>query len=258
MNTPKDDAVAPAFTAQEKEKVLKRLRKILALSQSSEAGEAAAALHQARILMDKYGLEMADAHESAVQETEITASNAEVSRWEAELANVIAIALGVGSIVSTCRPVRGLRRPKAKILFVAAAHKAELAKYAFTVLSKKMRTAMSQSFDLMLINAGVKPGALRISAKQRDIYAIAWCTAVAAKVKALAPEVPKEVASYCEKLVGHAKDEPKKAGRKKPLNIIDDPLMLHMYRQGLSDGAKVELHGAVASTATPTKLLGGS
>ena len=44
----------------ERARVLKRLKKILALSESDNPGEAATALHQARVLMQKYELQESD------------------------------------------------------------------------------------------------------------------------------------------------------------------------------------------------------
>lgn len=245
--------MADALNEEDKKRVLRRLKKILALADSDNPGEAAAALHQARVLMDKYGLEQADAQESAIEETELVASGTELARWESSLAGVVAAALGVSIVIRKFVRKRGLTRPKATIVFIAESHKSQLAKYAFEILRKKLRKAMSQSFEAMLISAGVNPKALRINAQQRDAYAYAWCKAIREKVEALAPAVAPEVDSYISKM-DLTEPKPQKEGSKRK-DIFADPLALHMYRQGIQDGASVELHNAVGVRAGTPLLL---
>ena len=101
------------------QKVLRRLKKILALTESSEPGEAAAALHQARAIMDKYGLEMADAKESAVEQLYVDLSGTEVADWEGHLGEAVAAAPGISVLVSRYQRLLGIKTPKASIIFMA-------------------------------------------------------------------------------------------------------------------------------------------
>lgn len=229
----------------DKQKVLRRLKKILALTESSEPGEAAAALHQARAIMDKYGLEMADAKESAVEQLYVDLSGTEVADWEGHLGEAVAAALGISVLVSRYQRARGFKTPKASIIFVAESHKVQIAKYAFETLRRKLSKDVGIAFKKMLTDAGVAADALKITARQRKAYAYSWCVAIREKVSALASSVPPEIHSYAEKL----KTEPRKPkARSTPTkDEAPDVLAAYLRLRGQEDGRKVELHGAVGA-----------
>ena len=59
--------------------VIKRLNKILALSKSDNPGEAAAALHQAGVIMEKYELHESEVVLLGIEEARSTLSSVELS-----------------------------------------------------------------------------------------------------------------------------------------------------------------------------------
>lgn len=69
--------------------VMRRLKKIMALSESNNAGEAAAALHQAQVLMEKYGLSQQDIALSEIVEDSFVMSTAQISNNDEYLVTII-------------------------------------------------------------------------------------------------------------------------------------------------------------------------
>ena len=108
----------------------RRLRKILALTNSTEPGEAAAALHQARKLMERHGLTEHDA--AGIREVELKLSGADISVMEGAVASVIRKSLGVEILVrrQAAAASRG-RRLRASVIFVGEGPSPDLAVYAF-------------------------------------------------------------------------------------------------------------------------------
>ena len=73
----------------EHEKIIDKIKKCLALSNSDNPHEAAAGLRQAQKLMQMHGLNELDIELSDVQEMRAKASNAGVVAWESLLANLV-------------------------------------------------------------------------------------------------------------------------------------------------------------------------
>lgn len=235
---------------KDREKLLRRLRKIMALTESSNPGEAAAALQQARTLMDKYGLDVLDAEATVFEESTTKLSGAKVLPWEGILISIIQKSLGVKAMISGYVPKKFRRRPNAEVIFVGEGPRAELASYAFTVLRRKLKDAI-ESARLQLQKLAVPESTssdklLVLTDAQRKAYAISWCVAVESKVNALyTPANSAAMDRYIE-----AKHDPKKpeAGdqrtrrsrRGKP-----DLLVSHLAAMGIRDGRGVALHQAM-------------
>lgn len=69
--------------------VMRRLRKIMALTESSNPGEASAALHQAQVLMAKHNLTAEAVAQSTITESSIRCSGKDLPEWESRLAAVV-------------------------------------------------------------------------------------------------------------------------------------------------------------------------
>lgn len=254
----RDEVVTPSITPEDKKRILRRLKKILALSESSNPGEAAAALHQANLLMQKYGMSQVDAEISSVEESETTLSSAEISKWEQALFGVVAASLGVSAFISGYSKIKGLRRPRGKIIFVGEGYRSKVAVYAFETLRRKLRKDLKESFDAILTQAGINDGdkkLVKVTSSQRDAYAFSWCHAVRGKVAGLAPEVPATVKLYLETRIGSPTNHdapPQKPKAEKPL----DALAGYLASKGLRDGKAVELHKAVHSHGLAVKEIG--
>lgn len=241
---------------QERQKVLRRLKKILALSESSEPGEAAAALHQANALMEKFGLNAVDVEFSSVEEATTALNSADLTRTENALIGIVAAALGISVLISHVHRIhadraRG-RRPKASVIFIGESYKAQIAVYAFETLRRKLKkdlkTCMKDLLERSIPNAEQRKG-FTLSTKQREAYAYAWCQAVRSKVQALAPVVPESVKRYIETRV----DDPTKTAPVKGANPrkSDKPDVIHDYMRGkgFHDGREAQLHQAVHGQA---------
>lgn len=246
------------ISAEDKKRILRRLKKVMALSESSNPGEAAAALHQADAMMKKYGVTSTEVEMSSVEEAEISLTSVEISKWETALFGVVAASLGVSAFISGYKKTTGLRRPRSKIIFVGEGYRAEVAVYAFETLRRKLRKDLKRSFDDILAQSNVPEEARRfakVSSSQRDAYAYSWCRAVRSKVEGLAPPVPKSVMLYLETRVSPA-SAPTPAAKKpkeaKPL----DALARYMASKGLNDGLAVEVHKAVHRDRCDTKQIG--
>jgi Protein of unknown function (DUF2786) len=236
---------------KEREKVLKRLKKVLALSESSNAGEAAAALHQANLIMQKYGLSSVDCGIYELEESSSALTSSDLRRWESSLIGVVAKAIGVAILIQKYEPTKGIRRNKANVIFIGEAYRSKIAVYAFESLRKKLRMDLKQSFNQMLDSALPPENReqsfhLKISAKQRDIYAFAWCESVSKKVHAIAPSNPEAVEAYIEsrltpKPPTNEETNQKRRTRKKTMSPIDT----YLYRKGINDGKNVSLHHGV-------------
>lgn len=241
---------------QERQKVLRRLKKILALSESSEPGEAAAALHQANALMEKYGLNAIDVELSNIEEASTSLSSADLTRTENALIGIVASALGISVLIGRVDRVHASKarghRPKASVIFIAESYKAQIAVYAFETLRRKLKQDLKACLKNLLERAipdAEKRKGFTLSTKQRDAYAYAWCQAVRVKVQALAPVVPAAIHRYIETRV----DDPSKTAPVRGANPRQSkkPDVIHDYMrgQGFQDGRAAQLHQAVHGQA---------
>lgn len=172
------------------EDVMRRLKKILALSESSSPGEAAAAIQQAQSLMAKYNITEEGIAMSEIAELGVNAKTVELERWEGALSSVVANALGCAVLVGTYpkNPAyKGTRRPKASIKFVGTAAQTRIAGYAFEHLRKQLLTDLQKVFDDALTSLGHKKGEVRPNAAERESFALGWAAAVKQKVKDISP-----------------------------------------------------------------------
>ena len=235
---------------KEREKLLRRLRKIMALTEASNPGEAAAALQQARTLMDKYGLDAIDAEATAFEESSTGLSGAKVLPWEGILIGVIIKALGVKAMISSSRPMKGTRRPNASVIFVGEGPRAEMASYAFTVLKRKLKASIEAT--RVSLQLRVAPGSspedklLTFTSDQRMAYAVNWCAAVESKVSALYPSAD---AAAIDRFI-ESKLTPKDAGsqereRRSRRKRKPDVVASYLAGVGAADGRKVALHQAM-------------
>lgn len=228
--------------------VTRRLRKILALAESANPGEAAAALQQARTIMDKYGIDAVDAATTEVSESTSKLSGAELPLWESALVGVIKDSIGVQVLIKGYGKVKGATRPRGTVVFIGEGPKPKIAAYAFDVLKKKLRESVNASAQTMLATAfpeGVPDGVTyKLTTKQRQAYALGWCASVRGKVQALASPPSPAVQRYMERFgdldTTKVKPPASSRSRRKP-----DPLVAYLTSKGLREGRDVALHQAV-------------
>ncbi|MDT4828020.1 hypothetical protein FQZ97_613850 [compost metagenome] len=152
-------------------KALEKIKKCLRLAASSNPHEAAAAMRQARALMEKYQVGEADVLMADVQEvTARSGSKVNPPQWEANLAGTIARAY-------TCR-----------VIFITGpgnwsfiGEMAEVAGYAMALLLRQVRQARRDYIADKLKRC--KPAT---KTKRADLFCDAWVWSVRTKVREFA------------------------------------------------------------------------
>lgn len=151
-----------------RDEALKKVLKCLSLAKSANEHEAAAALRQARKLMQEYGLGEAEALASgyAQASAKTRARGAMVPRSIAWLAHCIAEGFGC-TWVADCRP-----GSRTDVVFVGSGASARIAAYAFDVMRRQLDGARLKHI------ARVKKRANREA--RGEAFAIGWVRAVQA------------------------------------------------------------------------------
>jgi hypothetical protein len=169
----------------DREKVLTRIQKCLALSKSSNANEAATAMRQAQALMREYQIEDDELLAANVCEDNAkTSSTRRPSVWESSLASVVGTAYGVAAYFVTGQ--RGLRSAHSTShsggwKFVGMGPGPEVARYTFEVLIRQLRRARQEYLreNLPRVSRGNR-------VKRGDLFARAWVVEVKKKVSKFA------------------------------------------------------------------------
>lgn len=235
---------------EQREKVLRRLKKILALTNSSSAGEAAAAMHQAQKLMAAHGLTQSDVEQSQVEEAGVDLTAVEAPLWESALISVVTRALGVQCLVQRELPTPGFRRAKARVVFVGIAGRAEIASYAFESLRRQLKNDM-RNLEASMGSGGRK---LRFSPAWRENYARGWCSTLGSKVTALVddPKVKKIIETYIEDKTSGRLAKIKRASSD---SRLDSSAANGLFMLGAFDGKKASIHRAMNADKNQQQLL---
>jgi len=160
----------------DKSKILDKIKKCMALSASSNEHEAAAALRQARKLMEAYGISDLDvkAHEASEQKARSGASQ-KPANWESCLSGKIASAFGCRVIFSPQWSGSGYWK------FIGCGSSPEIAQYAFTVLLRQVKRARADHIKQALKRC--KPAT---KTRRADLFCEGWVRSVTGLVEAFA------------------------------------------------------------------------
>lgn len=180
-----------------RDEALQKIKKCLALAASSNEHEAAAALRQAQKLMQQFGLTGDDIDLADICEHAQKAQNVPLVNWEARLSSMVAEAFGCRVFTRTARgwPVLGQTRSTRSFVYVGAGGAAEVAGYAYDVLSrqcaKDRRVYMGQQ------SKNCKP---KTKVARGDAYAEGWVSGVHAKLESFAGNAQHQelIACYME------------------------------------------------------------
>ncbi|MEH6784074.1 MAG: DUF2786 domain-containing protein [Alcanivorax jadensis] len=154
----------------DKEKVLRRIQKCLALAKSSNPNEAQAALRQARKLMEKYNIEEgAVAALDASELLQATGNTGNPPHWKWALAYVVGQSFG-------CKVILQTRFEGSYFTFIGTSLSPRLAQYAYEVLERQLVKARREHV------ASLKRCKLATKRRRGDVFANAWVNAVAMKV----------------------------------------------------------------------------
>lgn len=163
----------------DRKKIIDKIKKCLALSASSNEHEAAAALRQARKLMEAHGISDLEMQAAGASEYRQRAgAQASPSQWETNLAVSIADAFGCRAIFS---PAVFLLRPRADWVYIGCGAAPEVAGYAFAVLHRQGKRAREQH-----IKTALKRCKLGTKTRRADLFCEGWVSAVVGKIEAFA------------------------------------------------------------------------
>lgn len=209
------------MTTEVPEKIMSKIRKCLALSESSNEHEAAAALRQAQKMMAEWNVTEAGlkGSEIGVEEASSTVWK-NVPVWENAMANMVGEAFGCKVLIRD-----GARNVLAKYSYVGLAQNAKLAAYTHVVFSKQVRKARERYLRSEYPNA---PRGRKILLG--NSFGYGYVTNVRSKIVAMG--VTQEVKDKVEELTGG-----RVAKTAKKVNIDFDALL-----DGKREGATASLH----------------
>ena len=229
---------------RDKNDLLARIKKCLALGKSSNPHEAAAAMRQAQKLMAMAGVTAEDVALAGITEAKLGLSSKALPRWHHGL--IRTVARGFGCECMMARSFFG----EPFVFFIGTAARVEVASYAYTVLRRQIMGA--RNIFRAVLPTICKPRRKRLRA---DSYCEGFVLALQDKVQALTlpEEEQKLLDGYMHQHYPDLKkakctrddDRAEKARSKQP-----------DYRyQGYCDGQTATLHRAVhGSTHRPASL----
>lgn len=234
---------APELQGTERERIVRKIQRCLALSQSSNPNEAEMAMRQAQAMMRTYRLTEADIHAETVSHTRRSTGLARMSDWQRSLANTAATAFGCMVLQSH---VPGSQY---HFVFVGVMPAAELAAYAYDALLEQIKAAR-KTFTTQH----------RATRAQADAFCRGWVIAVHRQVKDFAKANTAQESNAL--LVITQRDEAAikayidnkmgKVGQVKERKQALDPTALHM---GYATGKEAKIHQGIHNTQTAQAAL---
>lgn len=153
--------------SNDRDKIIAKIKKCLALGKSSNEHEAAAALRQAQKLMQAHGVTDFDIETADIAEAEVRASaKSTPTKWEVSLANKIAGAFGC-EVIFARNYYSG-----SSWKFIGIGPAAEIASYAQQVLMRQVKKARQTYIKTTLRRCG--PPA---KTRRADLYCAGWVSA---------------------------------------------------------------------------------
>jgi len=248
------------------ERIIRKIKRCLALSKSSNENEAATAMRQAQALMREYRLTELDVRLSDVDEVQSDKSRANRRpTWDRHLSGIVARVFG-------CRPLSyrhwcdASGRMVERALFIGVTPAPQIAIYAYEALLAKLTQARREY--VTQVRTGKRRSAYSPETAG-DHFAIAWVSVVHGKLHELVPKGEEDPAieqrSNGRDLVevesqGKALVEQYLAGREIGKQRKARPLELDIAAQiaGMLAGQKVKLNpGLAAGGETQLQLTGG-
>lgn len=159
----------------DREAIIAKIKKCLALAKSSNEHEAAIALRQAQRLMQQHGITDFDVETADIQEEATNAgASSHPARWECGLATRVAKAF-------ECQVFLAVWWPVGKWTFVGVAPAAEIASYAFAVMFRQVKRARSAYIKTTLKRCGPTN-----RTRRADLFCEGWVVAATALIEAFA------------------------------------------------------------------------
>lgn len=220
--------------------VIAKIKKCLALAQSSNPHEAAVAMKQAQKLMAAHGLDVKDVQLSDVGEKSHRATSNMLPNWEVQLAHTVCDAFGCTNFVKRGHIVPFMGKPQRKTdyVFVGIGPASDVAAYAFSVLQRQCAADR-------LAHVKAQPKRLKPTTRSArgDAFALAWVNAVRQMLDAFAGLDPKQAQLLDDYLAQHYPDMGQAKVQRREVNrhVRDDSEIA-----GAEAGSKARLHRGVA------------
>lgn len=158
-------------TMSNRDKIIDKIKKCLALSASSNEHEAAAALRQANKLMEQHGITDLDVMAAEACESRAKSGAATTpSNWESSLAGHVARGFSV-------RVIFAAGWKTGEWIFIGTGAGPEVAQYAFSVLLRQAKKARKAHIDDRLRRC--RPG---IRTRRADLFCEGWVRSVTALI----------------------------------------------------------------------------
>lgn len=129
----------------DKDKLLRKIKKLLALSKSTNPHEAASALAMAQKLMTENQLNQSQVEFSQTHSKQKTAMKS--ARYVHMLISVVTKAFGVEGYLSNAYPGNDYGENKMHVVFYGAEERPEIASYCFDVLYRRLQAARKAFLD---------------------------------------------------------------------------------------------------------------
>lgn len=221
-----------------RDKILDKIKKCLALSASSNEHEAEAALRQARKLMEAHGITDLDIQAAEVEEHRAkSGAKAHPANWETMLASTIADAFACRVIFSG-----GFWKRLGEWCFIGCGASPEVARYAFAVLHRQAKRARDEH-----IKTRLKRCKVATKTRRADLFSEGWVRSVAGTIAAFAvtEQQADAIDAYLAKryqALHSLKSRDRNDGRKLRDHEYDD------YAAGHRSGKDAQLNRGVGGT----------
>ena len=230
-----------------KDRILRRIKKCLALSKSSNEHESAAALRQAKAMMEKHGISLHDAELPSIEVLDTSAGKHSRARYttpEKHLINVICSFFGCSVVFSDSYPVIAGEAPGP-----------EICSYAIHVLVRQIQVNRKDSLK-EFESQHFKLKSSAIKAFNRS-YGMAWVAAVSEKVREFASQTTEQVRDAQDQAI-RAHFNMGAGGEFREINnpkIKDSPLEAYAFGKGWNDGKQANIQSGMSGQQSSVKRL---
>jgi len=228
----------------EHERKLDKIKKCLRLAKSSNEHEAAAALRQARKMMDEIGVSADDVAASEAAEARVRSqAKQNAPEWEQLLAMVVAEAIGCGVYFSSGVDLHFIKKP-GQYVFVGCDGAQAIAQYAYVVLNRQLKAAR-QGYLRRHLSRLKRVNRIACA----DSFCAGWVMSVHKKIGslAIAPERASAIAAYLSQI-----DLQPEQARK--ASASPDRYYAH-FNSGYREGGKVDLRKPMTGDAQQPEAL---
>lgn len=178
------------------DRIMKKIAKCLALSQSNNPHEAGRALAQAKKLMEMHGINQTDLDMASVNDATLTVTKAK------KIPKHLRFLMGIMHHVFGVKVVSAELSGGSTAQFIGFGEAPEIASYAYEVLAAQLKR--DRKDYLKSLDSDLPPSR---KARLADLFCIAWTQSVYEKVEALKAEIerPDLIDKWVERQIGEVR-----------------------------------------------------